>query len=415
MGMQESGSRRARAGGEHDSRSPGLVLLAAGLLFAVALWSMRTMLGPVAATGGLVFLLWPYRRRPPARRVLYAALLLFGVWVLVQARTIVYPAIAALAFAFLLDPAVSRLHRSRWPRGLAALAVMLPLFGLLLAMGLLLMPVLVEQGRALIGHLPGLYARIVTWVGPLIARLPQSQGQGALPSDLPDLLPHAQTVLRGLFSGIVQVGRGIGLALQIFSFLLLTPILTYYILVDFPGLRASLHRHVPPVWAPKLALLSARLQSSVGAWLKGQMLVAVAVAILVTAGFLIIGLPYALLLGFLAGFLNLVPVLGFWVSAVLAVLAALFTPTPLAMLLKAALVLLVAQVLEQQVLSPRIVSRQLGVKPVVLLLTMLALSAVLGVLGILLAAPMIGLARGIWELWGPPARAGQGTVSDAGG
>jgi predicted PurR-regulated permease PerM len=394
-----------------DQRSPWLVVVASSLLLAIALWAMRASLTPVVATGGLVFLLWPYRRHAPARRVLYAALLLLGVWILAQARAIVYPALVALAIAFLLDPAVNRLQRHGWSRGLAALAVMLPLFALLVATGMLLAPVLIDQGRALIAGLPAIYGRFVAWIGPLIAQLPQSPDGNALPATLPDLLPHAQTLLRGVFSGVAQVGRGIGLVFQVFSFALLTPILTYYILADFPRLRETLRPHVPPAWAPKLVILGERLQTTVGAWLKGQLLVAAAVAVLVTSGYLIIGLPYALLLGFLTGFLNLVPVLGFWICALLALLAALLTPAPLSMLLKVALVLLVSQVLEQQVLSPRIVSRQLGVKPVVLLLVMLTLTAVLGVVGILLAAPTIGIARGVWEIWGPKAKETPQTVS----
>jgi predicted PurR-regulated permease PerM len=390
-----------------DQRSPWLVVLATGLLLAIALWAMRASLTPVVVTGALAFLLWPYRRYAPARRVLYAALLLFGAWILAQARSIVYPALVALAIAFLLDPAVDRLQRHRWPRALAALAVMLPLFALLVTAAILLTPVLVHQGRALIGALPAVYTRFVDWVGPLIARLPQSAGAGALPATLPDLLPHAQTLLRGVFSGAVQVGHGIRLVLQFLAFALLTPILTYYILVDFPRLRETVRPHIRPAWEPKLVILGDRLQSTVGAWLKGQLMVAAAVAVIVTLGFLIIGLPYALLLGFLSGFLNLVPMLGFWITAVLALLAALLTPAPLSMLLRVAVVLLAAQLLEQQVLSPRIVGRQLGVKPVVLLLVMLTLATVLGVVGILLAAPVIGIARGIWEIWGPKgARSG---------
>jgi predicted PurR-regulated permease PerM len=384
-----------------DQRSPWLVVFASSLLLALALWAMRASLTPVVATGGLAFLLWPYRQHAPARRVLYAALLLLVIWILAQARAVVYPALAALAIAFLLDPVVDRLQRHRWPRSLAALAVMLPLFAMLVTACILLAPVLVDQGRALIGALPAIYARFVAWVGPLIARLPQSAGAGALPTSLPDLLPHAQTLLRGVFSGAAQVGHGIRLVLQFLAFALLTPILTYYILVDFPRLRETLHPHVPPAWLPRLVILGERLQATVGAWLKGQLMVAAAVAIIVTIGFLIIGLPYALLLGVLSGFLNLVPMLGFWITAVLALLAALLTPAPLAMLLKVAIVLLVQQLLEQQVLSPRIVGRQLGVKPVVLLLVMLTLATVLGVLGILLAAPTIGIARGIWAIWGP--------------
>lgn len=185
------------------------------------------------------------------------------------------------------------------------------------------------------------------------------------------------------------------------AFLLLTPILTYYLLVDFERLVGSVYPYVPPAWADRLRLLGARFQESVAAWFKGQLLVALILAALHVLGFLLIGLPYALLLGLLAGLLNLVPILGFWIAFVLALTAALFGAHPLLLLMETAGVMLVAQILEQNLLGPRLVGRQLGVKPIVLLLVMLMLSVFMGVLGVLLAAPAIGLARGAWALWGP--------------
>jgi predicted PurR-regulated permease PerM len=278
----------------------------------------------------------------------------------------------------------------------------------MLAFAVGLLPVLLDQARTLIERLPGAYSTFVRTVVPWLARwLPQDGLQA--PADLGPLLPSAERILRGLFSGLLQIGRGLASAAQIGSFFLLTPILTYYLLVDFDRLRDGLRPHLPPAWAERGGRLAAAFQDSVSAWLKAQMLVALIVATLTIAGFALIGLPYALLLGFLAGLLNLVPVLGFWVGAFLAASAALFTPAPLPMLGKTALVLASVQLLEQNLLSPRIVGRRLGAKPVVLLLVMLLLSVFLGVAGVLLAAPVIGLARGIWEIWGPPTRAAAGS------
>ena len=120
------------------------------------------------------------------------------------------------------------------------------------------------------------------------------------------------------------------------------------------------------------------------------------------------------LIGLLAGVLNLVPILGFWITFILALAVALFTPEPLPALLKTGGVLLAVQMLEQHLLGPRIVGRQLGVKPVILLLTMLGLSLFLGFLGFFLAAPVIGVARAAWALWVRPyaaAAIGEGEPS----
>ena len=117
---------------------------------------------------------------------------------------------------------------------------------------------------------------------------------------------------------------------------------------------------------------------------------------------LLIRFPYPFLIGVLAGVLNLVPILGFWITFILALAVALFAPQPLPALLRTGGVLLGVQLIEQNLLGPRIVGHQLGVKPVILLLTMLGLSLFLGILGIFLAAPVIGIFRAAWALWVRP-------------
>lgn len=387
-----------------DRRPFWIILIGAAFLLAISLWTMRTLLGPILSTGALCYILWPYRQNELVRRLLAVVLLLLFVWILSEARAIVYPALAALALAFLLDPAVNRLSGRRISRGLAALTIMLPLVGLLSLFILVLLPALVEQMRTLIERLPDAYETVRTWLQSMPGDSLRYKDVDLLPDDLSELLPSAEAVLKGLVSGLGRVGRGVAAVIQVASFLILTPILTYYILVDFDRLRQSIRPYLSPEWLARLQTLGTIFQESVGAWLKGQLLVALIIAVLLTAGFFLIGLPYALLLGVLAGVLNLIPVLGFWVTLILCFAVALFAPQPLQMLLQTLIVLLVVQVIEANLLSPRIVGKQLGVKPVILLLSMLGMSIFLGVLGVLLAAPAIGLARGIWALWGPPRR-----------
>lgn len=384
-----------------DRRPFWITFLGAALMLGLSVWSMRTFLGPILSTGALCYILWPHRASGAIRRLLAVSILLLTLWILSEARAIVYPALAALALAFLLDPAVSRISRGRMPRGLAALTVMLPVLVLLLLFVLVLIPELIDQTRKLIAQLPKAYETVRGWAVPLIGTRLNDWGADLLHDDLSNLLPNAQHLFRGVLSGVTQVGRGVAAVVQVVGFFLLFPILTYYILVDFSRLRATVGDYLSDEWREKLWQLAVILQETVGAWLKGQLLVALILAALTIAGFFAIGLPYALLLGFLAGVLNLVPVLGFWITFLLSIAVALFAPDPVAMLLKTAAVLLVIQLLETHVLSPRIVGKQLGVKPVILLLTMLGLSVFLGILGVLFAAPVIGLVRGIWSLWGP--------------
>jgi len=382
-----------------ENRAAWMLLIAASLLLALSLWSMHALLSPLVSTLGLLFLLWPLRAQPLIRRLLIVVSLLLILWILSEARPIVYPALAGLALAFLLDPLVARLRERGVRRSLAALAVIFPVLAAVTVLLIFLIPALINQARTLIDQLPEAYAQLVAWLEPPLNRL--LRRDSLLPPDLTDWLPNAERLLRGLGSWLTQVGRGVAAVFQVTSFLILAPILTYYLLVDFDRLRASLRRYVPPSWHTPLGRLGERFQESVGAWLKGQVLVALIIGALLTGLFLLIRLPYALLLGVLGGVLNLVPVLGFWLTFLLTIIAALFADPAGPMLLKALIVLLAVQALEQHLLSPKIVGHSLGVKPVVLLLVMLTMSLLLGLLGILLAAPLIGVVRGMWAIWGP--------------
>jgi predicted PurR-regulated permease PerM len=189
------------------------------------------------------------------------------------------------------------------------------------------------------------------------------------------------------------VTRGIGAVLSVVGMFVLAPILAYYLLADFDRLREWVWKQIPPGRRPQAQQTMQDLEATVSSYFRGQVLVSLFVGALLTVGFLLIGMPYALLLGFLGGILNLIPVLGFWISVVLFIPAAVLSGEAGTMLVRLAIVLAVESVIESQVLTPRIIGRAVGLNPAVILVSVLAFGSLLGPAGVLLAVPAAAMAR----------------------
>jgi predicted PurR-regulated permease PerM len=173
----------------------------------------------------------------------------------------------------------------------------------------------------------------------------------------------------------------------------LTPILGYYFLTDFDRLREWFLRRVPARYQEDTSEGIVIFGRILGRYLRGQLLVALFLAVASSAAFTLLGLPYALVIGFVTGLLNIIPVVGFWISFLLAGVACFFHAAPFILLLKVAAVFIVLQLIEGHLISPRILGKQLGIKPGLLLVTMMGLAAFIGVLGFILAAPLLAFVQ----------------------
>jgi predicted PurR-regulated permease PerM len=217
------------------------------------------------------------------------------------------------------------------------------------------------------------------------------------------LTTHAESLLRAAFGGISGIGKGLGRAAQYLGLFLLTPVVAYHLLVGREPFCAAALRWMPARWHGQARRVVGDIGSSLQIYLRGQFLVAGLEAILFSIVFAVAGLPQPVALGVIAGLLSLVPMLGFWLTVVLVLLNAVTGPAPGPTLLKAGIGIALINLIEGQVLVPRIQGTGLGLHPLAVLLGVLLFGTIFGFAGVLLAIPAMGVIRAtvprIEEAW----------------
>lgn len=312
------------------------------------------------------------------------------------ARTAIVTLILAFVFAYLFSPVVRALERRRLPRFLGVLTVYT---GLILFIGLasVLIADMVNELTRFATTLPEVLAPLVRWAEGVPDRVGQIElppaFQGAVQQaaeNLQSLLEgFTQTLLRGLQALLSQGGNLIGFFASllggIFQFLTAL-IISIYLLYDLPKISQTLFQAVPMPYQPLTSDLAGKLDKAVGGYIRGQLLVALAVGFFITIGLWVFGVPLAGSLGLLAGVFNLIPFAGVIISTIPAVLLALTVGWP--QVLAVLGVVVAANQLEAHVLSPRIIGQTTSLHPVTIIGAILVGSSLFGLVGALLSVPM---------------------------
>ncbi|MCQ4346901.1 AI-2E family transporter [Pseudomonas stutzeri] len=318
-----------------------------------------------------------------------AALLLLG-WLIQQLQPVLMPFLVGTLLAYLGDPLVDRLEGRGLSRTWGVVAVF-TLFGLLLlSMLLVLVPLL---GRQLV-RLYELAPLMLDWLQG--TALPWGQQRLGLQAELWRLdrlktlfgehLGQA-TDLAGLLLARVTSS---GLALLAWlGNLLLIPVVSFYLLRDWDLLLARLRNLLPRRREGLVVRLAGECHEVLGAFLRGQLLVMLALALVYAVGLTLLGLELGLLIGVLAGLASLVPYMGFVVGIVAALVAVLFQfGLDWYPLLGVVVVFSVGQLLEGMWLTPLLVGDRIGLHPVAVIFAVLAGGQLFGFTGVLLALPV---------------------------
>jgi len=394
-----------------NMKSLRLLVLPLGAAVALLLWVVLQTLGPVALLVCAAVLLWPARQTPEGRTIRSFLLILIALWILHQARWVVYPLVGGTILAYILVPLVEWFVAHRVRRPLAVILALLPI-GLLAVLTLmLLIPALVAQISLVLQKLPAAYdllqARLSPWLSRAgVPRLvtppaipipgtPVAPEAPAQPAWLEQLTRHAEEILQAAGGGLLGVSKGLGKILPWIGVLFLTPVTAYYLLADWEALGRGLLTWLPHRGHGPVKRLSAEIQSALRIYVRGQVLVAVIEAALFSVGFALAGLPDPVALGVLGGLLSLIPIVGFWLTATLVALSALTGSGPWSVLVKSAVVLMLVNLLEGQLLVPRIQGKGLGLHPLAVLLGVLLFGTLFGFLGMLVAVPCLAVMRAL--------------------
>jgi len=323
----------------------------------------------------------------------WLSLLVLGGVLLYLLAPVLTPFLISALLAYLGDPVVDRLERAGLGRTTGVIVVFIAML-LLGVLGLLiLIPTLQRQALLLLNGVP----QFLEWFQQSLApRLAELAGVAVVEFDVAAvrraLLGHWQE-MGSLAGGLLdRLGRSGQLLLGWVTYLLLIPVVTFYLLRDWDVLVAAVRGLLPKRVEPVVARLALEMDAVLAEFLRGQVTVMAVLAVVYMLGLWLVGLDLAFVIGIVAGLVSFVPYLGVIVGVVVAGLAAFLQFGDVAHLLGVAAVFGIGQLLEGMVLSPWLVGDRIGLHPVAVIFAVMAGGQLFGFFGVLLALPVAAVA-----------------------
>ena len=318
------------------------------------------------------------------------AALIAVMWLL---SAILLPFIAGLVLAYFLDPVADALERYGLPRLAATGLILLTAIFILTTALVILVPVLNEQLARFADDLPSLIESLVArfdefaplWMKELVAN------SGAnVQGSITEVAGKAAGWIVSLLSSILSGGMAL---VNLLSLMVVTPIVAFYLLVDWDSMIAKVDSWLPRDHADVLRQLARQIDAAMAGFIRGQGSVCLLLGAFYAVALSLAGLKFGLAIGLLAGFLTFIPYAGALIGGWLAIGVGLvqFWPDYVSILMIAGIFAL-GQFIEGNFLSPKLVGKSVGLHPVWLMFALFAFGYVFGFVGLLLAVPMAAAA-----------------------
>jgi predicted PurR-regulated permease PerM len=314
--------------------------------------------------------------------------------------SILLPFVVAAGIAYFLDPPTTRLTRGGMPRGLAALIMVVALVAACLIVALLLYPLLIAQLGILIARVPAYVGALRGWAGQVVAHLQDRLGTEYVNANLRDLVAGQAGAMLGFVAGALTRIVGGGFALfNVISLVVITPVVAFYLLRDWPRSVARLDGWLPRRYAGVLRAQGREVDRILSAWLRGQALCCLLLAAFYAVALQLAGLDLGLIVGISSGLLSFIPYVG-TITGGLTSIGLAFAQFPdwhgVAIV---AGVFVMGQLLEGYVIYPRFLGDRVELHAVWVIFALFAGGAVFGFLGVLLAVPIAATLGVLARFW----------------
>jgi predicted PurR-regulated permease PerM len=312
--------------------------------------------------------------------------------------------VLALLIIYLLNPIVGWLERRGIHRTAGAIGTYVVVLGSLSLLVIALIPIVSEQVTGFANDWPRFRSEIAGFVHDSANGLEDRFGISIDTTSVDCLLDNTAVESQATCDSVTrelreqlssQAGRLTTIGTSVLGALLvfiLAPLIALYLLIDLPHLNRDLRSLVPQTHRDEMIDLGDKVSRAVGGFFRGQLLVAFIVGTLSSLGFYLIDLPFWLVIGAIAGFFNLVPLIGPFIGGGLGFLVGTISGG-LGLGLKAALVELVVQQLDNHVISPNVMKRTVNLHPVTVMLSLLAGATLAGFWGVLLGVPAVAVGK----------------------
>lgn len=307
------------------------------------------------------------------------------VWVL---GDVLLPFVCGMAIAYLLGPLVRRLIHRGMPRRWAALSILGTFFLILTVLLALIIPFAYREILQLASDLPQITGKIQDQIGPYIQWMQAkfhtgdlTQYQAAIKDNLDKVFKVGGTLVAGVIGG----GQ---LLMGILSFILITPIVAYFVMEQWVVITHWIDDMIPRRNYGKIRFLLTQMDQKVSGFIRGQLIISfflgISYAIILTC----VGLKFGFLIGLMTGMLSVIPLVGSTIGFVTSLAVAWFQTHSLGYTGIIAGIFFIGQFLEGNVITPKVMGKSVGLHPVWILFALLAGAALMGLTGMFLAVPV---------------------------
>lgn len=314
------------------------------------------------------------------------------VYMLSTLGVVIKPFLLALLGAYVLKWPVAKLEKKHIPRAIGAIVSIVSVYGLITLFLFLLVPSLQGRISILISQIPSLASSVLIAIKPFLNLIQEYAHIDSVEALREQIMEHSSSIMHWVFSTSLNVLSSTTVIVNIVMILILTPIIMFYLLQDWPNMV----RHIKS-WLPqnrKEAIISEfnKMDHAVVGYAKGQSLVCLTLAILYAIGLTVVGLQGSVIIGVMIGVLSFIPyigaIIGFFTSIVFAL-----TQSPELGVLPIIIVFMIMQGVEGYLLTPKLVGKKIGIPPVMVIFVLLAGGFWFGIFGVLLALPTAAIIR----------------------
>ncbi len=318
----------------------------------------------------------------PIRTLVTITLFALAIWALFLIRNVIILLFIAFILVSAISPLVTYLENYKIPRPFGIVIIYLILFLLLIGLFAAIVPLFIDQTVNLINNFPYYLKETSTLFG---ASSINSQ----------EFFNNLANEFSSLSSNIFQITVSV---FTTFISIVTIVVLTFYLLLDEAHLKKQLQESLPFEYRERVIRLLETVQQRLGAWVRGQLVLSLIIAVLYFIGLVVLHVDYPLALGLLGGVLEIIPVIGPIISAIPAVLVA-FTQSPILALAVVGLYFVVQQ-LEGHVIVPNVMKRAIGLPSLLILISLLIGGRILGIIGIVLSVPVLVIIHVIlFDIW----------------
>jgi predicted PurR-regulated permease PerM len=330
-----------------------------------------------------------------------------AVWALFKISIIFPPLVIALIIIYALNPSVSWLEKKGVRRGIGTVGSYIVIASFVTALGFALAPLAARQIETFGDDWPLFRDRLVTFVDDSVESVnerlgtdfsttqfdcllgSEEIGEGGGPSleQCDRATQRFRSLVGSQTSRLTEIGFSV---IEVLLWFVIGPLIGLYLLMDLPQLQRDMLNLVPAANKEEVADVGSKVGRAVGGFFRGQLMVATLVGLMSAIGFAIIGLPFWFVIGAIAGFFNLIPLVGPFIGGGIGfIIGTVYGGVGLGV--QAAVVEIIVQQIDNHFLSPNVMKRTVRIHPVTVMLSLLAGGALAGFWGVLLAVPAVAV------------------------